>query len=369
MTSVWNKWFSGETEVLMTALQRWPGAVLLMDEELNIQWSNDRTAELFAQPAAQLSGKPLSEFLGTQRQPQLRRLLKRLIQPGNNRSLTLRRVSHQGELCSLQIFAVPLSDQHNSGPVVVLLNDLTDDFRRMEVIFQRQKMQALTRMAGHFAHHFNNLLGSLVTTIDFARHAPDAPTLRRTLTSCNETLQRAVTLVNEILAFAEADYRQGDLADLTETLLYVLQDYQDQITHRQIELEVRLGETPVVEIPRQQLMAVFGHVIRNALEALPQGGRLVVESWSTKQWYHCRVIDFGSGIPYHLQPHIFDPFFSTKQGLREPTDQRNHYGLGLSVVRGIVHELGGDVALQSIPGQSTSVEIKIPIHHYFDGKS
>ena len=225
---------------------------------------------------------------------------------------------------------------------------------------QSRKMRALGTMAGKFAHHFNNILGSVVTSVDFAKQCSDMRIMRKTMHSVAGSLQRATTMLNELLAFAEADHRDTDLADLTETILHFAEDIKPTLDERNVEFDLKLARVPVVEVPRNQFLTVLNNLAGNAVEAMMHGGRLSVELAANRDHVVCRFVDTGEGIAREHLEHVLEPFYSTKNPDFGAGIGR-HHGLGLSVALGIVHEMGGDIAVSSTPGRMTTIEIKLPL--------
>ena len=221
-------------------------------------------------------------------------------------------------------------------------------------------MHALGMMAGNFAHHFNNILGGVVTSVDFAKHSNDTRVLKRTLHAAASSLQRATRLLDELLTFAEADHRDTDLADLTETVLHFVDQIEPTLTERGLEFELRLSRVPVLEVPRQQFLTVLRNVASNAVEAMSGVGRIVVELRHETEQAVCRIGDTGRGIVEEDLEHVFEPFYSTK-GPATSDSPGQHCGLGLSVARGIMHEIGGGIMITSTPSSSTVVEIRLPL--------
>ena len=191
--------------------------------------------------------------------------------------------------------------------------------------------------------------------------APHDPrVMRRSLDTTASGLQRATHLLDGRLAFAEADYRDADLADLKETVINYVERLQGEIQGRNIDLHVRLADIPVIPVPRNQFDMVLDNIVGNALDALTQGGRLSVELQQDDDVVVCRVVDDAGGISAEDFEHVFEPFFSTKG--REAADlSAQHPGLGLSFALGIVHEMGGEITIDSKPGQSTTVSIILPV--------
>ena len=184
--------------------------------------------------------------------------------------------------------------------------------------------------------------------------------MRKTMHSVARSLQRATTLLDELLAFAEADYRDTDLADLTETILRFADDIKPTLDARNVEFDLKLARVPVIEVPRTPFLTVLNNLAGNAVDAMVHGGRLSVELAAKRDHVVCRIVDTGQGIVREDLEHVFEPFYSTKNPELGAGTGR-HHGLGLSVALGIVHEMGGDITVSSIPERRTTIEIRLPV--------
>ncbi len=331
-------------------------ALMMIDRDLRVASFNTRVAQLLARVHA---GALLTDCAAGYNGHEFEQVVRSVITDGVPAEFELRRPAGDGTAPQLHSASVwPIHDDAGEpcGAGVALF----DIAARVEQLGRGRKMQALAIMAGKIAHHFNNILGGVVTRVDFARSSSDPRVLRRCLDSTAAGLQRATTLLDGLLAFAEADYRDADLADLKETVINYVERLQHEIQGRNIELHVRLADIPVVAVPRNQFDMVLDNIVRNALDALRDGGRLSVELQRNDDRVICVIADSGAGISEQDFEHVFEPFFSTK-GHNVTEESAQHPGLGLSVALGIVHEMGGEITLDSKPGQPTVVAINLPV--------
>jgi PAS domain S-box-containing protein len=335
-------------------------ALLATDEDLLVRYCNPAAAVLLGIADGEALGEPVSRLIPTRGGALLGRLSQRAVREGYCSDFEFR-FEDEGDVRFLAAAIWPISDEGLRRGAVLCFRDVTGRILLHEAVGQRRKMNALAKMAGSMAHHFNNLLGSLVTRVDFCRNSGDMLRLKRSLDSMARPLQRATELLDGLLAFAEADFRDEDLADLTETVITFLDEMAPALQERAIELQLSLPTLPVIEVPRRRLTTVLRHVVDNALEAMKPGGRLGVEIEPGNDDVTLRISDTGCGLSREQLEQVFEPFYSTKT--RETASgPEPHAGLGLSVALGIVRGLGGEMSIASKAGECTVVEIQIPRH-------
>jgi len=235
---------------------------------------------------------------------------------------------------------------------------------------QSQKMEAIGTLAGGIAHDFNNVLGAILGYGELAlQHAGADPSLRRYLDNVLNAAERARLLVERILGFSRSglgDRVPVNVEAVVEETLELLE--ASLPAGIRIDAQLTAGAAAVVGDPTY-LHQVTMNLCTNALQAMEAGGVLTVRlrradlrearnlsrgTLEPGSYVQLTVEDSGRGIEPALLERIFDPFFTTKR-VGEGT------GLGLSVVHGIVADLGGGIAVRSMPGQGTCFEIWLPV--------
>ena len=221
---------------------------------------------------------------------------------------------------------------------------------------QSQRLESVGQLAGGIAHDFNNMLAVILNCASFVRdEVSDRDDLRQDVDEIQRAAERATALTRQLLTFSRRDVIKPELLDLNA----VVADLEKLLTRtlgEDIELRTRPAPgLPAVEADRSQVEQVLLNLAVNARDAMPEGGRLTIETARVNRGgdVRLRVIDTGCGMPQELVPRAFDPFYSTK-----PRDQGS--GLGLSTVYGIVTGNGGLIDLRSEPGRGTTVEVTLP---------
>jgi PAS domain S-box-containing protein len=244
--------------------------------------------------------------------------------------------------------------------------------RSREQLFQAQKMEAIGQLTGGLAHDFNNLLTGISGSLELLRARIAQGRLRdldRYITSAQSATSRAAALTHRLLAFARRQTLDSRTVDVNR-LIAGMEDMLRRTVGPAIELETVLSASlwPTLCDPNQLETAILNLCI-NARDAMPDGGRLTVEtqnSWidersakerdlQSGQYVAICVTDTGSGMTPEVLARAFDPFYTTK-----PMGQGT--GLGLSMVYGFTRQSNGQVRLYSEVGSGTTVRIYLPRH-------
>ena len=235
----------------------------------------------------------------------------------------------------------------------------TGEMRRLlrqgeEAASQNRGMEAMGRLAGGIAHVFNNLLTAISCEVELAltRMPSDEPA-RKHLREIERAGERGAALARQLLAFSGRQVLQPRLSQLNN-LLTSLEDRIRHIVGDAIEARMTLDpDLHRVQIDAAQIEQAILNLVTNARDAMPEGGRLTVETRNVDQWVELRVSDTGPGMTEDVRQRVFEPFFSTKQG-GEVT------GLGLSTTYGIISQSGGHILAESEPDKGSSFLILLP---------
>jgi two-component system cell cycle sensor histidine kinase/response regulator CckA len=231
-----------------------------------------------------------------------------------------------------------------------------------------QSMDAMGRLAGGIAHVFNNLLTAIAceTELALARLPSDDPA-RKHLREVEKVGQRGAALARQLLAFSGRQVLHPRIVQLNH-LLTGMEDRIRRFLGNEIELRMDLHpDLDRVSVDPEQFEQVVMNLVSNARDAMPEGGRLSLETMNVEvsgssthplranpgAYVLLKVSDSGPGMPEEVRRHAFEPFFSTKGGM-EIT------GLGLSTAYGIVAQSGGQIVADSEPGSGARFHIFLP---------
>ena len=295
----------------------------------------------------------------------LRRAQARLPQEGFD--VEFRIVHPDGSVRWVHDRAFPVPEEPGSPRRVAgITTDVTEHKLLEEQLHQAQKMESLGRLAGGMAHDFNNLMTAVLGHVSFAASSlPAAHAARGELDEIREAALRASELTRQLLAFARRQLVAPRVVDVN-ALVVSLDGLLRRLIGEDVELSTQLESAPLcARIDPSQLEQVLVNLAVNARDAMPAGGRLVLVSADVSvhearhpalpvgRYVRVSVSDTGHGIAPELLEHLFEPFFTTKESGRGT-------GLGLATCYGIVRQCGGQIEVESAPGEGARFHVYLP---------
>ena len=225
---------------------------------------------------------------------------------------------------------------------------------------QAQRMATVGRLASGVAHDFNNLLTVIAAYGHMLREEPaGSPAAQDHVEQILRTVERASALTCQLLAFSRRQVEPPRAIDVNELVLNMDQMLR-RVIPEDIELVTALGPAPgMINADPAQIEQVIVNLVVNARDAMPDGGRITIETASHSHpalpdgCVMLSVADTGVGMDEETKARIFEPFFTTK-------GQGRGTGLGLSTVYSIVKEGHGEISVTSAPGQGTRIAISFP---------
>ncbi|HEV7219456.1 MAG: ATP-binding protein [Terriglobales bacterium] len=273
-----------------------------------------------------------------------------------------------GVSTSLRLSGRAIRAERNTIFFELFAEDVTERYSLEQQLRQSQKMEAVGRLAGGIAHDFNNLLMVISGYSEFLlEKIGDNPDLRPPAQEIAKAANRATALTRQLLAFSRKQMlmpRVLDLNDLVSENLKML----TRVIGEDIDLVMApAADLGAVKADPGQIEQVIMNLAVNARDAMPQGGKLTIEtanvtldesyarfhaSAAPGEYIMLAISDSGVGMDAETQSHIFEPFFSTKGA--------KGTGLGLSTVYGIIKQSGGFIWVYSEPEKGTTFKIYLP---------
>jgi two-component system, cell cycle sensor histidine kinase and response regulator CckA len=240
--------------------------------------------------------------------------------------------------------------------------DIGDQKRLEAELLHSRKLETLGRLIGGVAHDFTNLAMALTGYSDVVlMQLEETHSARPYAEQLKAASQTAVNLLRQLLAFSRKREIEPTLVNLNDSVKGMVKLLR-KVIGENIKVETLLEpELGLVRADAGQVDQVIMNLSVNARDAMPQGGRLSIETKNVDagpdgrpgRWLALRVVDTGEGMTPETQARIFEPFFTTK-GPEKGT------GLGLSLVNEIVERAGGHIRVESAPGRGTRFEILLP---------
>jgi len=262
----------------------------------------------------------------------------------------------------LNFYLAPIDDAEDEGEplgFVMLVRDLTSTRAEAEETLESERLNALTLLAAGVAHEIGNPLNSLDIHLQLLgrklRKLPpgDRKPLEENLSTAREEIKRLDMILKQFLHAVRPTTPHRERADLHAILHETLKLLEPELASRKISVQLDLAEfLPPVTVDPGQFQQAFYNVIRNASQAVPgDGGRITLRTRVTDFEYVISIEDNGTGISPEHMGAIFEPYRTTKS---------SGSGLGLLIVRRIIREHGGEIAIESEENKGTRVLIHLP---------
>ena len=349
-----------------------PDATVIVDGQGVIRAASRQAERLFGYEPEELNGQPAEVLIPSAARSAYRELRKQFVEapaPGfmGAGPQNLFAVRKNGETFPVEISLSPLTTEADT--IVAAVRDITARRQLEDQLRQVQKMEAVGRLAGGVAHDFNNILGVILghSQILLSGMGADDPRRAR-VEQIRSASERAAGLTRQLLAFSRRQVFETRVLDLNEVIAAVNR-MLERLIGEDVTLTFRPGEAlGRVRADPTQIEQVLMNLAVNARDAMPDGGRLVIETANAAMdddyvrvhagaasgRYVCiAVSDTGHGMTKEVHAHIFEPFFTTKAPGRGT-------GLGLATVYGIVKQSEGFIYVYSEPAHGTTFKIYLP---------
>ncbi|CAN5594786.1 ATP-binding protein [soil metagenome] len=345
----------GFLETIFNSIQE---GIIVTDAKGRISYLNHAACDIFGLDGDKAVGKPLEEQvrgLDWQALSQSDTALSRdmeIFYPANR---------------FINFYVVPLMIErrtpNESGAEAVghamILRDITQDRRSTQQTIESERLSALTLLAAGVAHEIGNPLNSLHIHLQLMERkvkklqaAEDKRELQESINIARAEIDRLDSIVTQFLRAIRPSKPHLLPEDVNLIVQEAVRFFQPEITDRDIVVETELrSDLPVLELDRDQIKQAFYNAIKNSFEAMKRHGILRVRTDRDDTHVKISFTDTGGGISAENLSRVFEPYFTTKSG---------GSGLGLLIVRRIVREHGGELAIESSEGKGMTLTIRLP---------
>lgn len=346
-----------ERGFLETIFQTIQEGVLVIDNEGRLLYANRAAEKLAGFDFARTKGRSILRFL---REWDWEHLLDMPVTTSGWARMVTREIEvSYPEHRFISVYAVPLDeDGLVERGVLVILRDVTRDRKQEASALESERSNAVKLLAAGVAHEIGNPLNALNIHLQLlARELRDLPDgtrepLAELVGVARTEVERLDTIITQFLRAIRPTKPVLVPEQPTEVLQETLKLMKTEFENRRIVVAVDITDpVPAVHLDRSQIKQVFFNLIKNALEAMPDGGSLKVVFGVGDAYVDISFIDTGKGIAPEELGRVFEPYHTTKT---------KGSGLGLMIVQRIIEEHGGEIELASKPGEGTCFKIRLP---------
>jgi two-component system, cell cycle sensor histidine kinase and response regulator CckA len=356
-------------EILQAILDASPIGICLVRERI-IEWANGALERMLGRPPDSLRGQSTALiYPNSQEYDRVGEQLYRVVDRQGQGGLDVRMRRKDGTTFDCYFLARLLDPEDPSKGHIVAMTDMTERKELEQQILHSQKMEAIGRLAGGVAHDFNNLLTSVMGYADLlaCKLAPDND-LSRYAGEIRKAAELAAVLTRQLLAFSRKQLLQPRVLDVNAVVTDI-RHMLERLIGEDVTLSMVLAPAlGAIKADQGQVEQVILNLVVNARDAMPQGGRITIETAAVvlNENYASThlainpgphvmlaVSDDGQGMDEATLARIFEPFFTTKE-------KGKGTGLGLATIYGIVKQCGGTLWVYSEVGQGTTFKVYFP---------
>ncbi len=333
-----DSWSDDEARDYATILDLANDAIIVMDLRGTIDFWNRGAERLYGWTSQEATGQTCHSLLKTIFPVPLAEILAAIRAQGEWRG-ELVHVNKDGR--SL-VVASRWTPRTNAAGALIgtfeINRDLTEDKRRQEHSRNAERLATLGRLAATVAHEINNPLEVLTNILYLLGSQPQTESARALIKEGEAELRTIAEITNATLRYSRAAAQPAETS-IRDLLDNVLAMYSGQIRSRHVLLEKQYRNDKRVVVRASEIRQVFANLIGNALDALPNGGKLRVSVSGAHPGVYVAIADHGTGIPADAREKIFEAFYTTKGA--------SGTGLGLWISRDIIEKHGGSIRVRS----------------------
>jgi PAS domain S-box-containing protein len=351
----------GSEERYRTVVEGSMDGVFVVGDDYRFRFVNKRLAEILGYARAELIGMDFREALDEESKALVAdRYVRRQRGEDVPSQYEFKVIRKDGEIRNVEISASIVKDSKGSVSTIAFLKDVTEKKKMEEQLLQSEKLRALGEMASGVAHDFNNALAAILGNTQLLLYSVQEEEMRESLKTIEKVAKDSSRTVKRLQEFTRRNAPQElftlDINSIIQDVIEITKPkWKEEAQAKGIRVDVMFdpGNVPGVGGNASEMREVFINILLNAIEAMPEGGRIEIQTLKRNGEVQIRVSDTGIGMTEGVRKKIFEPFFTTKPF--------NNTGLGLSMSYGIVKRFGGEIEVQSTVGSGTTFSIVLPV--------
>jgi PAS domain S-box-containing protein len=335
--------------------------VCVIGGDYRFKYVNEKLAEIHGYRREELIGSDFRDYVNEESKSLLadrEEQRRREVQPSPHFELNILR--KDGDVRNAEISARAIKDSKGNVNTIVILKDITEKKKMEERLLQAEKLRALTEMASGVAHDFNNALAAILGNTQLLLYTAQDKDLKESLRTIEKVAKDSSQTVRRLQDFTRKRVHQElfkvDVNSIIKDSIEITKPkWKDEAQRRGVPIEIvpEFEEIPPALGNDSELRGVFTNMIFNAIEAMPEGGKIGIRTFTKRRDILIQISDTGMGIAEEAKKKIFEPFFTTKPF--------TNTGLGLSMSYGIIKRFGGEIEVESKVGEGTIFTIILPI--------
>ena len=331
--------------------------IAVVGRDFKFKYVNNRLSEILGYTKEELEGMDFRNVLTEEsRQFVADRYVKWVRKEEDSPHFEFNFLRKDGEIRNIEMSNKEMRDSEGTLNFISIMRDITEKKRMEEQLLQVEKLRSLGEMASGVAHDFNNALAAILGNTQLLLYTVQEEEVREALKTIEKVARDSAQTVKRLQEFTRKRARQElfqlDVNSIVKDAIEITKPkWRDDTQGKGIHIEVlsSLGEVPSVAGDASELREVITNLIFNAVEAMPQGGKIEFQTFRRGGEVHIRIADTGIGMTEEVRKKIFEPFFTTKPF--------SNTGLGLSMSYGIIRRFNGEIKVESKVGFGTAFTI------------
>jgi len=332
-------------------------AIIGLDTARNIMSWNQGAYMMFGWKEEEVLGKSAFIIVPNEEIKDAGEILDEVKVKGLVKDRETRRKTKDGQILDVALTITTIKD--TAGEILgfsAIIKDLSEQKKMETALIQSERLAATGKLSASIAHEINNPLYGIRSCLNHVLNTKNNGVDRQFVRLAVKETDRIADLIRNMKTFYLPNEGKGQEIDVNETLREVFMFNRKYLEENMVKLDFRPVDIPKIECVPEQIKQVFLNIITNAVEAMPEGGDLSIDTTSDEGGQSINVAfkDTGVGIASNDIPQIFDMFYSKKPMVKG-------VGLGLSVSYGIIKRHGGSIDVDSEEGSGTTFTVRLPL--------